>query len=155
AYPGETFSGTMMQVRLQPTVVQNVTTYSAIISVANPDLKLKPGMTANVKVETGRRDEVLRAPNAALRFTPTAETLAALHAGPTPDSPRGEKRVWVYDANGLRPVGVTAGLTDGQLTEITGDGLEPGTVVVTSAGAPTTPVRNTSSNPFSLGGFAP
>jgi len=155
AYPGETFTGTMMQVRLQPTVVQNVTTYSAIISVANPNLTLKPGMTANVKVETGRRDDVLRAPNAALRFSPTAETLAALHAASSPDSPRGEKRVWVSDGDGLRAVAVTAGLTDGQVTEISGADLEPGTVVITNVSTATAPVRNTSSNPFPLGGFAP
>jgi HlyD family secretion protein len=155
AYPGETFTGTMMQVRLQPTVVQNVTTYSAIISVTNPDLKLKPGMTANVKVETGRRDDVLRVPNAALRFTPTPETLAALHAAPPSDAARGEKRVWVSEDDGLRPVTVTAGLTDGQLTEISGGGLEPGIVVVTNVSSASAPVRNTSSSPFPIGGFAP
>jgi HlyD family secretion protein len=155
AYPGETFTGTMMQVRLQPTVVQNVTTYSAIISVANPDLKLKPGMTANVKIETGRRDGVLRAPNAALRFTPSPETLAALHAAAPPDTMRGQKRIWVADDDGLMPVAVTAGLSDGQLTEISGDGLQPGALVVTNVRSTDAPVRSTSSSPFPLGGYAP
>jgi HlyD family secretion protein len=153
AYPGETFTGTMMQVRLQPTVVQNVTTYSAITSVANPDLKLKPGMTANVKVETGRRDGVLRAPSAALRFTPTPDTLAALHAAPA-EAMRGQQRVWVTDGDGLMPVAVTAGLSDGQLTEISGDGLQPGALVVTSVSSTNAPVRSTSAGPFPLGGFA-
>jgi HlyD family secretion protein len=78
AYPGEQFSGTVTQVRLQPTVVQNVTTYSVILDVPNRDLKLKPGMTANVGIETARRDDVVRVPNAALRFRPTADTFAAL-----------------------------------------------------------------------------
>jgi HlyD family secretion protein len=153
AYPGETFTGTMLQVRLQPTVVQNVTTYSAIISVANPDLKLKPGMTATVKIETGRRDDVLRAANAALRFTPTPETLAALHAAAPPDTRRGEKKVWVYDADGVRPVAVTAGLTDGQMTEISGADLQPGTVVVTNVSSASAPVRNASAGLFPTGGL--
>ncbi|HEY7172076.1 MAG TPA: efflux RND transporter periplasmic adaptor subunit [Vicinamibacterales bacterium] len=155
AYPGETFAGSMMQVRLQPTVVQNVTTYSAIISVANPDLKLKPGMTANVKVETGRRDDVLRAPSAALRFTPTSDTLAALHAAAPADTSRGQKRVWVADGDGLRPVAVTAGLSDGQLTEISGDGLQPGARVVTSVSSTSAPVRSASTSPLPLGALTP
>jgi HlyD family secretion protein len=130
--------------------VQNVTTYSAIISVANADLKLKPGMTANVRVETGRRDDVLRAPNAALRFTPTPETLAALHAAP-PDATRGQKRVWVYEGDTLRPVAVTAGLSDGQVTEISSAALEPGAVVVTNASSETAPARNASPSLFPMG----
>jgi HlyD family secretion protein len=155
AYPGETFTGTMTQVRLQPTVVQNVTTYSAIISVSNPDLKLKPGMTANVKIETGRRDDVLRAPNAALRFTPGAETLAALNAQAHAPMPRGDKRVWTYDGAELRPVAVTAGLSDGQTTEISGSGLQPGTLVVTSVSSGRTPVRSATPTLFPMGGFGP
>ena len=71
AYPGESFSGRVEQVRLNPTVEQNVVTYAAIISAPNPGLKLKPGMTAIVTVETARRDDVLRVPNAALRYKPT------------------------------------------------------------------------------------
>ena len=78
AYPGERFTGTVAQVRLQPSVVQNVTTYSVIIDVPNPALKLKPGMTANVAIEVAARDDVVRVPNAALRFRPTAAMFAAL-----------------------------------------------------------------------------
>jgi HlyD family secretion protein len=78
AYPGERFAGTVAQVRLQPSVVQNVTTYSVIIDVPNPALKLKPGMTANVAIEVAARDDVVRVPNAALRFRPTAAMFAAL-----------------------------------------------------------------------------
>lgn len=78
AYPGEEFSGQVSQVRLQPAVVQNVVTYTAMIDVPNPDLKLKPGMTANVVVEIARRDGVLRIPSQALRFKPTASVVAAL-----------------------------------------------------------------------------
>src|SRR5256885_5420992 len=79
AYPTETFEGTVSQIRLQPVVVQNVTTYGTVIDVPNNQLKLKPGMTANVKVEIAKRSDVLRVPNAALRFRPTAEVFAALN----------------------------------------------------------------------------
>jgi HlyD family secretion protein len=78
AYPDDRFSGTVSQVRLQPTVVQNVTTYSVIIDVPNAALKLKPGMTANVTIEIAGRENVVRVPNAALRFRPTAEIFDAL-----------------------------------------------------------------------------
>jgi HlyD family secretion protein len=82
AYPTETFEGTVSQIRLQPVVVQNVTTYGTVIDVPNPQMKLKPGMTANVKVEIAKRTNVLRVPSAALRFRPTAEVFAALNQTP-------------------------------------------------------------------------
>jgi len=78
AYPNETFHGSVHQVRLNPTTVQNVVTYSTIIDVPNPDYKLKPGMTANLNVEIARRPNVLRVPNAALRFRPTKDIFDAL-----------------------------------------------------------------------------
>jgi len=86
AYPTETFEGTVSQIRLQPVVVQNVTTYGTVIDVPNPELKLKPGMTANVKVEIAKRTNVLRVPSAALRFRPTAEVFAALSQTPPPEA---------------------------------------------------------------------
>jgi HlyD family secretion protein len=82
AYPTDTFQGTVTQVRLQPLVVQNVTTYGAVIDVPNRELKLKPGMTANVKIEIAKRTNTLRIPNAALRFRPTDEIFAALKQTP-------------------------------------------------------------------------
>jgi len=86
AYPAEDFAGSVAQVRLQPIVQQNVVTYATVIDVPNPDLKLKPGMTANVSVEIARRTGVLRVPNAALRFRPTNDTFAALgQAPPAPE----------------------------------------------------------------------
>ena len=85
AYPTEEFEGTVAQIRLQPVVVQNVTTYGTIINVPNNDLKLKPGMTANLKVQIARRSDVLRVPNAALRFRPTADVFAALNQPVPPD----------------------------------------------------------------------
>ena len=86
AYPTDNFVGTVTQVRLQPVVVQNVTTYGAVITVPNRELKLKPGMTANVKIEIAKRTNVLRIPNAALRFRPTEEVFAALQQTPPPDA---------------------------------------------------------------------
>ena len=88
AYPTEQFTGTVQQVRLNPTTVQNVVTYSTVIDVPNPDLRLKPGMTANVNIEVARRSNVLRVPNAALRFRPTRDTFQALNQAITPDIER-------------------------------------------------------------------
>ena len=85
AYPTDTFQGTVTQIRLQPVVVQNVTTYGTVITVPNRELKLKPGMTANVKIEIAKRTNALRIPTAALRFRPTEETFAALNQTPPPE----------------------------------------------------------------------
>jgi HlyD family secretion protein len=86
AYPTETFEGTVSQIRLQPVVVQNVTTYGTVIDVPNQQLKLKPGMTANVKVEIAKRSDVLRVPNAALRFRPSTDVFAALNQAVPPEA---------------------------------------------------------------------
>ncbi len=82
AFPNETFTGSVSQVRLQPTTVQNVVTYQTVIAVPNQQLKLKPGMTANVTIEVARRTNVLRIPVAATRFRPTNEMFAALKQEP-------------------------------------------------------------------------
>ena len=89
AYPTDTFYGVVSQVRLQPTTVQNVVTYSTVIDVPNTDLKLKPGMTANVAIEIAKRSNVLRAPAAALRFRPTNDMFAALKQEVPADLNRG------------------------------------------------------------------
>jgi HlyD family secretion protein len=85
AYPTEEFHGAVSQIRLQPVVVQNVTTYGTIVDVPNNELKLKPGMTANLKVQIAKRSDVLRVPNAALRFRPSADVFAALNQPVPPD----------------------------------------------------------------------
>lgn len=85
AYPAETFTGAVEQVRLQPTTVQNVVTYQTVIAVPNAQLKLKPGMTANVTIEVSRRTNALRIPSGATRFRPTPEIYAALKQEPPPD----------------------------------------------------------------------
>jgi HlyD family secretion protein len=90
AFPNDTFRGSVEQVRLQPAVVQNVVTYSTVIAVPNPDLKLKPGMTANVSIEIARRANALRIPNAALRFRPTNDMFAALNQPVPPEMQRGQ-----------------------------------------------------------------
>ena len=85
AFPTDTFTGEVQQVRLQPTTVQNVVTYQTVIAVPNAQLKLKPGMTANVTIEVSRRSNVLRIPSAATRFRPTPGIYAALKQEPPPD----------------------------------------------------------------------
>jgi HlyD family secretion protein len=90
AFPAEEFTGKVTQVRLQPQTLQNVVTYSTVIDVPNLELKLKPGMTANVNIEIARRTNVLRVPNSALRFRPTNEIFAAL--GQTPPASGGPGR---------------------------------------------------------------
>jgi HlyD family secretion protein len=79
AYPNDTFTGRVIQVRLQPIVVQNVVTYGTVIEVPNPELKLKPGMTANVQVEIAKKTDVVRVPNTAIRFRPSAEIFEAFN----------------------------------------------------------------------------
>jgi HlyD family secretion protein len=106
AYPTETFRGTVKQVRLNPLTVQNVVTYSTVIDVPNPELKLKPGMTANVNIEIARRDSVLRVPNAALRFRPTRDIFEALNQTMPPEPERGGR--------GNRGGGQNAGGPQGQ-----------------------------------------
>lgn len=86
AYPDEEFEGAVSQIRLEPVVQQNVVTYATVVDAPNPDLKLKPGMTATITLEIARRENVLKIPNAALRFRPTPELFAALDQ-PAPERP--------------------------------------------------------------------
>ncbi len=115
AYPDEIFTGVVSQVRLEPEIQQNVVSYVTIIDVSNPDLKLKPGMTAAVTVETARADDVVRVPNAALRFRPTEEIFAALGQTPPagPGAPAGNDRQPAVAREGGRGA---AGVAPEQLT---------------------------------------
>ena len=119
AYPGRVFTGTVTSIRKAPINVQNVITYDAVIGVSNPDLKLFPGMTANVKILVNQRPNVLKVPNAALRYHPASETARPVRQGRAQD--RGsEKAVWVLDANNKpQRVVVTTGESDGTYTEVT------------------------------------
>jgi HlyD family secretion protein len=130
AHPGDTFAGVVKQVRLNPVVTSNVVTYAAIITAPNPDLKLLPGMTARLTVETARTDDVLRVPAAALRVRPTPEQLEALN-GSAEESVPGRTRVWLLDATGLRGVNVETGVSDGAWTEIVDPQFAEGAAVVT------------------------
>jgi HlyD family secretion protein len=89
AFPTDVFTGVVSQIRLQPSTVQNVVSYSTVIDVPNSQFKLKPGMTANVTIEVARRSDVLRAPAAALRFRPTNDMFAALKQEVPPEMQRG------------------------------------------------------------------
>lgn len=79
AYPADEFEGAVSQIRLEPVVLQNVVTYATVVDAPNPDLKLKPGMTATISLEIARRENVTRIPNAALRFRPSPNVFAALN----------------------------------------------------------------------------
>ncbi len=147
AYPTETFRGTVAQVRLNPTTANNVVTYAAIIDAPNPELKLKPGMTATVTIEVARRDDVLRVPTAALRFKPSADVLASQGVTAPPGK---SPTVWVATKGQLAPAAVQVGATDVTYTEIVNPALAEGTQVVTRAaiaGSTTTPAAATN-NPL-------
>ena len=127
AYPDDTFEGTVKQVRLEATTNNNVVTYEVVISAPNADLKLKPGLTANVTIYTQERSGVLAVANKALRFTPTKETVGK-------DKKivdcKGKNKVWTLNGNTLTAHPVTIGQSDGINTEIT-KGLKQGDKIVT------------------------
>lgn len=127
AYPDDTFEGTVKQVRLEATTTNNVVTYEVVISAPNADLKLKPGLTANVTIYTQERSGVLAVANKALRFTPTKETVGK-------DMKivdcKGKNKVWTLNGKTLTAHPVTIGQTDGINTEIT-KGLKQGDKIVT------------------------
>jgi HlyD family secretion protein len=148
AYPDRTFAGKIEQVRLQPITNQNVVTYNTIVSVANPEQKLMPGMTATVSVVIQKREATLRVPALALRFRP--ERFEERRSG----------LVFVLDERGRpRPASAKLGISDGRFVEVV-EGLAEGTLVVTgSEGGQRTagprPSAQPSSNPFSPGRFQP
>jgi HlyD family secretion protein len=148
AYAGEPFSGTVQQIRLSPTVEQNVVTYAAIISAANPELKLRPGMTANVTVEVARRENVLTVPSSALRLRPDADVLQLLGVDPAvataPGARPGSSTVWIADGSSIRPVRVRTGVSNATSTEIL-EGIEEGARVVTRIDTGKTSQSTTSS----------
>jgi HlyD family secretion protein len=119
AFPNEPFEGTLRQIRNAANVLQNVVTFDAVIDVDNPDLKLRPGMTANVSILIAEEQDAVRIPNAALRFRPPGST--------PPARKRGAGVVWTLGANGEPEARqVQTGLNDGQYTEWQGDDAEPG-----------------------------
>jgi HlyD family secretion protein len=156
AFPGERFKGKVRQIRNAAQTVQNVVTYDAVIDVDNGELKLRPGMTANVNFVFANRDNVLRVPNAALRFRPSQELFATLQrqgkgsgdggaglaaAGGgrqrmgrgTGDEPPDQKTVWTLAGGVPRPIKIKVGATDGTKTEVAEGALNEGEQVVIDA----------------------
>jgi HlyD family secretion protein len=150
AFPGQNFKGAVRQVRLNATMTQNVVTYTVEISTDNSDGKLLPYMTANLQFEISQRKDVLLVPNAALRWLPQPQQVGAqfreefekiqrrkANSGdkPAPGQPvekeaRSSPVVWAEDGGQVRPVHVKPGLSDGQMTEITGPDVSEGMEVV-------------------------
>ena len=168
AFPTQTFHGKVVQVRNAPITVQNVVTYDTVIGVSNPDLKLKPGMTANVSIIAARKDNVLQIKNAALRYRP-AEALGAEMGSQSLSSRSGrgaglsavasvktggrdrtssERTVYVLPGNQPKPVQIKTGISDGVVTEVV-EGLKEGDRVVTAEMAVKSQPASTPANPFS------
>jgi HlyD family secretion protein len=181
SYPESQFHGKVNQVRLEPIVVQNVVNYKVVVQVSNDELKLRPGMTANVTIQTMTKEDVLKVPSAALRFNPTAfmpadETSAAKSRGQTgnnqggkagPGGPgankgpsgmpsrgmvaRREDRIWILGPDGKpKALVVKVGITDGQATEISGEGISEGMQVL--VGVEDTKRAATGAAPLATGG---
>jgi len=178
AFPTRTFHGKVVQVRNAPITVQNVVTYDTVIGVDNKDLKLKPGMTANVSIIIAHKDDVLQLKNAALRFRPPDAALpprsAPGQAGSAPGSPggrpggprpggspgggrpggarehRADRTVYVLSFGRPKPVQIKTGISDGIVTEVT-EGLKEGDNVVTAELTSPSASSSQSTNPFSGG----
>jgi HlyD family secretion protein len=168
SYPSQRFTGEVQQVRLQSTTTDNVVNYTAVVSVKNDGGKLLPGMTATVQFLTASATNVLAVPNAALRIRPTAEMLATAGVtSPATRTARGNHALlWTLGTdNTLHAIPVQTGVTDGQRTEVMGDGVSDGMAVITalpSTSASAAPAASTtpSTNPFqpsrgASGGRAP
>ena len=126
AYPNDTFEGEVTQVRQEATTTNNVVTYEVVISAPNNDLKLKPGLTANVTIFTAEKQGVLCVPSKALRFTPTPETVGNMKIQDT----NGKNKVWTKEGNTLKAHNLQIGMSDGINTEVL-SGISEGTVIVT------------------------
>lgn len=128
AYPADTFTGTVKQVRQEATTTNNVVTYEVVISAPNADLKLKPGLTANVTIYTQERAGVMGVSSKALRFTPTPETVGKQYK--IQDVANAKAKVWTLEGNVLRAHRVSTGMNDGVNTEIL-SGVKAGLKVIT------------------------
>jgi HlyD family secretion protein len=155
AFPARTFHGKVVQVRNAPITVQNVVTYDTVIGVNNADLKLKPGMTANVSIMIAHKDDVLQIKNAALRYRPAdgAATPPQAKGAPPPGARaaagrerRNERTVYVLSGNKPEPVMIKTGIGDGVVTEVL-EGLKEGDRVIT-AGLTSATSSSPTTNPF-------
>jgi HlyD family secretion protein len=155
AFPARTFHGKVVQVRNAPITVQNVVTYDTVIGVNNADLKLKPGMTANVSIMIAHKDDVLQIKNAALRYRPADGAATPPQAKGTPPAGgraaagrerRNERTVYVLSGNKPEPVMIKTGIGDGVVTEVL-EGLKEGDRVIT-AGLTSATSSSPTTNPF-------
>ena len=147
AFPDDNFEGQVTQVRQQATTESNVVTYEVVISAPNNDLKLKPGLTANVTIFTLEKNDVLAAPAKALRFQPNE---AFLQKGETIDDCEGDHKLWTKEGTVFKAHKVEIGTTNGIMTEITG-GIKEGTEVLTDfniSGGAAEVEQQQGSNPF-------
>lgn len=133
AYPDNTFSGTVKQVRQEATTTNNVVTYSVVISAPNADLKLKPGLTATVTIYTQENKGVLSVPSKALRFTPEKETVGGMKIK---DIANAKNKVWTIEGNTVVAHRVNIGMTDGSHTQIL-SGISRGAKVITGISSAT------------------
>ena len=154
AYPDDTFEGVVKQVRQEATTTNNVVTYEVVISAPNADLKLKPGLTANVTIFTAERKGVLSVPSKALRFTPQKETVGKMKI--IDNNANAKNKVWTIENNAIVSHKVNVGMTDGTNTQIL-SGIPAGLKVITglsiSSEAEATPQANVGgeSSPFAPG----
>ena len=155
AFPARTFHGKVVQVRNAPITVQNVVTYDTVIGVNNADLKLKPGMTANVSIMIAHKDDVLQIKNAALRYRPADGAATPSQPKGTPPSAgragagrerKNERTVYVLSGNKPEPVMIKTGISDGVVTEVL-EGLKEGDRVIT-AGVTSATSSSPATNPF-------
>jgi len=130
AYPNEEFSGKLEQIRSEPIGSNNVVTYDVVIRVQNKELKLKPGMTAEVRILVAHRDDTLRIPRAALRFIPPPNALVERNS----QEPNGSSVVWIpAGSKKIKPVRINPGISDDNFTEIVGGNLREGEEVIIEA----------------------
>lgn len=150
AYPDDTFTGTVTQVRQEATTTNNVVTYEVVISAPNADLKLKPGLTANVTIFTAEQEGVLSVSTKALRYTPTQETVGKRKIIDT----NAKNKVWTIDGNNITAHAVNVGMTDGTHTQII-SGIKEGGEVITSISVKTEGEEDSEEGTAEKSPFAP
>lgn len=150
AYPDDTFTGTVTQVRQEATTTNNVVTYEVVISAPNADLKLKPGLTANVTIFTAEQEGVLSVSTKALRYNPTQETVGKRKIIDT----NAKNKVWTIDGNNITAHAVNVGMTDGTHTQII-SGIKEGVEVITSISVKTEGEEDSEEGTAEKSPFAP
>ena len=157
AYPTTTFQGAVTQIRQAPINVQNVITYDVVVGVSNSDLKLLPGMTANVKILTSEANNVVKVPNAALRFHPVdLKPASTVHAASGRKRQDGTSTIWILGQDGKpKPVHVKLGITDGVYTAVQAGDLKAGDQVITGSLSKPAASRSTSAMGGGGGGRGP